>query len=121
MTGLADRVAILIAVLMALFIAVLLLPAIAFMYLPESVRSYLGQRQEPPVHTVSRKEAQAIALAEVKKREGWSGAADEPTGYYLFCRVVVRRKQGPNEDCRQVTINCDQTIVGYEAWTEPAQ
>jgi hypothetical protein len=112
----ADRIAILIAVGTALCIAVICLPGIAAICLPVSFSQ--REREQPPVHTVSQKEAEAIALGEVKKQEGWSGDADEPTEGYLSWQVVVRRKPGPTRDWRWVTINSDRTIVSYEVRTE---
>ena len=104
----ADRIAILIALVLALFIGAVLSGSLVSYFYPQ-------EKEQPRVPLV--KEAAAIALAEVKKREGWSGVADPPTPYYVFWQVAVRRKPGPTEDWRWVTINSDRTIVSYEVRT----
>jgi hypothetical protein len=106
----ADRVAILIALGTALCIAAI--------FVPRFVRPYPCESETPQVPSVSNREAEAIALAEVKKREGWSGNADDPTEGHLSWQVVVRRKPGPTKEWRWITITSDRTIVGYEIRTE---
>jgi hypothetical protein len=112
MDRIADRVAILIAVVMGLFIAVLLLAA-AFL-------SYSREVEQPIVPMISVEKAGDIALAEVKRREGRCGEADKPhyvDTYRIF--ISVRPRIGSAGDSRLVIMNRDGTIVGYRAHIEP--
>jgi hypothetical protein len=107
----ADRIAIFIALVAALLIGTVFLgPLVSCFYHPH---------EDEPLRVPLVKEAGAIALAEVEKREGWPGVADTPAPYHVFWQVVVRRKPGPTRDWRWVTINSDRTVVGYEARTDP--
>jgi hypothetical protein len=65
-------------------------------------------------------DAEEIAIAEVKSREGWSGIASELSaegGPLLI--YAIRRKPGPTNDWREVTINPDGTVRAYEVKTIP--
>jgi hypothetical protein len=73
-----------------------------------------------PQPKVPRAKAGEIAIAEVKRREGWAGQVDAPTweGSYWF--VVVRRKPGAAKDWRYLTVhNNTGQIISYEVRTDP--
>jgi hypothetical protein len=113
MGRIADRVAILIAAVTALFIAVLLLPTAALLFYPREVET-------PIVPMISVEKAGEIAVAEVKRREGWSGKADEPWLVDPYRIIIpVRPGIGSTADFRAVTMNRDGTIVSYKAHIEP--
>jgi hypothetical protein len=108
----ADRIAIFIA-----FGAVLLIAAICaldFVYFDLSKPD-----PESRVPIISPEKAEAIALEEVKQREGWSGKADEPSSAGSLRIVAVRRKPGSTSDWRSVTVNRDGSIVNYVLRTDP--
>jgi hypothetical protein len=65
------------------------------------------------------RELAQIALAEVKRREGWSGKADQPSAEGDLWYVVVRRKAGATTDWRCITLRTDGKIINYEVRTDP--
>jgi hypothetical protein len=109
----ADRVAIWIAVMTALFIAVLVLPA-AFLSYPREV-------EQPIVPMITVEKAADVALAEVKRREGWSGEADKPHYVDTYRILISVRPRIGSGDSRLVIMNRDGTIVGYQTLIHPPQ
>jgi hypothetical protein len=94
-----------------------LTPLIVIFWFPfNSVEPHRDTSQVQPVSLVA---AEQIAIAEVKRREGWSGKADLPVVEGRVY-VVVRRKPGPTSDWRYVEINWQsKEIVRYEVRTDP--
>jgi hypothetical protein len=74
----------------------------------------------PQVQLISRDAAEQMAIAEVKRREGWSGQIDPLSQEGNLFFVAVRRKPGPTKDWRYITIEGgSERIVKYEIRTDP--
>jgi hypothetical protein len=109
----ADRIAILVTLAALLFIAAMLVC--------ESVRLETNRAGSGPQRTVmSYEKAEAIALGEVKAREGWSGIADTTFTVGSLWHVAVRRRPGSTSDWRSVIIKRDGSLLGYAAFTNRA-
>jgi hypothetical protein len=71
------------------------------------------------VRLISLDKAAQIAIAEVKRREGWAGKSDEPSREDTFFYVAVRRKLGPTSDWRYLTIEGETgKVLYYNARTD---
>jgi hypothetical protein len=69
---------------------------------------------------ISSDELTQIAVEEVKKREGWSGIASEPSLEGSSAFVFIKRKPGPSTDWRAMMIKATTGgIISYEVRTDP--
>jgi hypothetical protein len=86
--------------------------------LPPALRAGLDRSEEAPtpqaIQLTLRDAAAQIAIAAVKRREGWAGKADPPTLKGTSFYVAVRRTPGATSDWRYSTIDGESgKIVAY--------
>jgi hypothetical protein len=101
--------------LLTLFVALAVLSPIAAWRLSSWLIAPEPYRPPPIVHLIETEEAQRLAIAEVKAREGWVGTADLPSQEGVLFFVAVRRKPGETSDWRYITISGvrDSAVVAY--------
>jgi hypothetical protein len=95
---------------------------------PAAKDAWLHRREKAPERetfvSMSPDAAAQMAVAEVKRREGWAGKADRPTLFLgeaeVRLYVTVRHKPCATRDWRNVTIDAmGGKIIGYDVRTDP--
>ena len=102
------------AVLLAVMFVLLMILCFRLLIYPETDSTIAWQ----PGMVMSADQAGAIAIAEFKKREGWSGIINDSSSEGAHWFVTIRRNAGETADWRQLTVSAeDGRIEDYEGRT----